>query len=815
MNTENKSPSFVHLHLNTNYSFYHGLVEAREAAKFCREAGMTACACTDHGTSGGSMRFKRAMEEQGVKPIYGCEFLVGNGKDFRRRNREDWRHYAPQPHRGMTLVCLAENWEGYRNLCHLASNVLLEDDGWGAFISMDLLLKYHRGLIALSGGLSGEVSRPCLTSNPQAVDDVVDKYLTIFGRGNFFLELQDHGFPEEQMLNRELLAAAKRNDVPLVATNDVHYLTKDEARAHGILLCMAESKDRNVLGRRKLPGGPEYYMKRAAEMELLFHWCPEALRNTVAIADRCNVVIPTKNTDSTLCHKPLFPLPADFSGTHDDYLRGLCKAGLRRRCGLDADAPSHTTDEQRILDRMERELTFIISASLSSELLVIWDLLWDGKRDAWRWYNIGRGAVCGSLVAYLLPIIDIDPLKYNLLFERFLNEERTPCLNIDIDTWTSGEDMVLQEVCNRYGHDKVARRMEIRPLRSRTIAARVAQALGYEEHDRLLELVDQSMTAKIALENNQKLQNLARNNALAKECVEATIALEGKLLGSDPEYCGLVINDINLSEVCAVNQKHGSPGFICHLDFNDVQQLGMMEIGRRTLDSFVEEALKRYGGTMPEIPDHAPEAFATLARDDNGFDIKSMPEERSNDKEQAKSLRRPLTREYGGLGRNLFPKVKPSSIKELIAFYAMYRPGPMLYLDDFLSRRSGETPVVYETPELEPILKETYGLVLYQEQFMQVVQVISGLSLGKADCTRRAMERRTQKLPRLQEEFLEAARKRGFSDECLGEIWGKLHNGAMYSFMKSHAAARALLLYRIAYLSSGMFQREDSAEKNS
>ena len=810
MNTENESPSFVHLHLNTNYSFYHGLVGAEVAAKFCQEAGMTACACTDHGTLGGSMRFKRAMADQGVKPIYGCEFLVGDWE-------EDLQcRHVPQPHRGMTLVCLAENLEGYRNLCQLASNVVRKDFGRVSSVSMDLLGKYHNGLIALSGGPSGEVSRKCLTNNPQAVDHVIAQYLEIFGRGNFFLELQDHGLPEEQIINRELLAAAKRNDVPLVATNDVHYLTKEEARAHEILLCIADRSQVNAEEHSKLPGGPEYYMKTAEEMERLFHWCPEALRNTLAIADRCNVVIPTKDKDSTLCHKPLFQLPADFNGTQDDYLRSICKAGLRRRYGIDADAPSHTTDEQRILDRMERELNFITSASLASELLVIWDLLWDVDRDDWKWYHIGRGAVCGSLVAYLLPIIDIDPLKYSLLFERFLNEERTPALNIDIAGGVSGEDIVLQEACKRYGHDKVATRVEVLPLLSRTIAARVAQALSYEDHGRLVALVaEYNRTAKNALENSQELQNLIRNNALAKECVEATIALEGKILGKSLEYTGLVISDINLPEVCAVNQKSGNSGFFCHLDFNDVQQLGMMEIGRWRMDSFVEETLKRYGGTLLELPDNAPEAFATLARDDNGFYIESMPDELSNDKEQAKSLRKQFVREYGGLGRHLFPMVKPNSIEELIAFYAIYHPGPMVYLDEFLSRRSGKVPVVYETPELEPILKETYGLVLYQEQFMQVVQAIAGLSLEQADCLRRATGlRKTQKQTMLKEEFFEAARKRGFSDENLRNIWDKLHNGAMYSYMKSHAAARALLLYRVAYLRSGMFQKEDSAKNN-
>ncbi len=793
MNTE--KTSFVHLHLNTNYSFYHGLVEARAAARFCREAGMTACACTDHGTLAGSMAFKRAMEAEGVKPIYGCEFLVGDWE-------ENWPSRAPQTHRGMTLVCLAENLEGYRNLCRLATSGGFKwEEAWRGVnsISKDNLRKYHNGLIALSGGPTGEVARKCLTNTRQTVDEAIAVYVEIFGKDNFFLEIQDHGSDDERIINQELLSASKRNGVPLVATNDVHYLTKEQAHAHEILLCMANSTEWTETNHIGLPGEPEYFLKTPAEMERLLVWCPEALQNTVAIAERCNVVIPTTETDSTLCHKPSFQLPEDFKGTPDDYLRNVCKAGLRRRYGIDADASSHTAAEQRVIARMEHELCAIAAAKWTNDLLVIWDLLWDSSKEAWRWYNIGRGAVCGSLIAYLMPLHDVDPLKYNLLFERFLNEERRPWLDFGIDEATFGNDIVYQEAQKRYGIENVARRLGVEPVQSDTIVIRVAQALGSrsKDYERIVDIIKEYWTVKSALKGSKKLQRLVKSKAWAKEIVETSIDLERKILENSGGNSGIIIGNTNLSNVCIVDTVNC--GLVSFLDYFEAQELGMLEIGRWRMDRFVEEALRNSSGMFQAIPDNVPEVFAMLAKDDDRFYCESMPDELLTG-EVAKALRRFSATEYDPVG-HFFPDVRPRNIEELTAFYAICRPGPMGFLDEYLRRRSGEIPIVYETAELETILKETYGIILYQEQFMQVIRTMTGFSLGQGDCIRRSMgTRRTKKIDLWHEKFFNAALERGFSADCVKSIWDKLLFFSMYCYPKAHATARALLLYRIAYV---------------
>ena len=798
MRTENTTSSFVHLHLNTNYSFNHGLVESNAAASLCKEQGMTACASTDHGNLGVAMRFKFAMESQGIKPIYGCEFQVGKAK-------ESLEHTAnvPNQHRGMTLVCLAETLEGYRNLCRLASEISLGDlrfEMQEQYISKELLRKYHTGLIALSGGPTGEVVRKC-RDGEQAVDEAIAEYLDIFGEGNFFLEMQDHGLPEEQAINQALLSASKRTGVPVVATNDVHYLTKKQAHAHEVLLCIGRHTEMSNSRHPVLPGGAEYYLKTPEEMTQLFHWCPEAVQNTVAIAERCNVVIPTMETDSSLNYKPLFQLPSDFTGTRDDYLRKVCKEGLKRRYSIDADATVHTKEEQRILDCLERELKVIISASLSNELLVVWDLLWDSAKDVWRWYNVGCGTLCGSLLAYLMPITDVDPLKYNLLFERCINEERTPNLFFGIAEASCGDDVFRLAAQERYGKNNVARLIKVETLEARSLIALVASAFGIKRHTQISDITDKFWKMKDALLSSRKHQRLVQQKEWAREIVETVIALEDTVLCESSTQSALAISDTNIFDVCPVDASND-----CLLDWVTGDDLGLMTIGRHRMDRFVEGALgafvenKGAEALNHPLPENDSRAFELLCMDDDRFYNDLLPEDISEAEKVAAIMRKHCANEYGELGYFL-AKVKPCNMEELIACYAMCRPGPLEFLPEYLRRRSGESPVVYETPEQEPILKETYGLILYQEQLMQIINVISGLSLGKADRIRRSMGRRkVQQTEMWHDIFFEESRKRGFSDDCITRIWNQLQYHSMYCFLKAHAVARALLLYRVAYI---------------
>ena len=801
MTTENTPPSFVHLHLNTNYSFNHGLVESREAASICKEKGMTACACTDHGSLGASMKFKFAMESRSIKPVYGCEFQVGKADE----SLEDTAN-MPNQHRGMTLVCLAETLEGYRNLCRLASEITIGDlrfEMKEQYISKELLRKHHKGLIALSGGPSGEVARKC-RDGEQAVDKAIAEYLGIFGQGNFFLEMQDHGLPEEHDINQALLDASQRTGVPVVATNDVHYLTREQARAHEVLLCIGRHTEMANASHPALPGGPEYYMKSPEEMAQLFSWCPEALQNTLAIAERCNVAIPTTDTDSTLNHKPLFQLPADFTGTRDDYLRKVCNAGLKRRYGIDADTPSHTAEEQRILDRLERELKVIISASLSNELLVVWDLLWDSANERWRQYNVGCGAICGLLVAYLMPITDVDPLKYNLLFECCLNEERKPYhLFFGIDRGT-GHDGFLEDAMNRYGRDNVATLVWLEPMEKQALLSLVASTLGYKRYKQISDIAKEHWKMKYALSCSRKLQRLVECKEWAREIVETVIALEETVLRESSTYSALAISDKNILDVCPIDASKD-----CLLERYEGDELGLLSIGCQRMDRFVEGALRDFVGKNDAealnhpLPENAPKAFELLCKDDDRFYNDFLPDDMADAEKVAAIMRKHCANEYGELG-HLLAKVQPRSMEELIAFYAM-RFWPIEFLDKYLRRRSGEEPVTYETPELESILKETYGLILYQEQFMQVVHVISGLSLEKADCIQRSLgKRKVQQTEMWRGIFFEEARKRGFSNDCLARIWDKLQYYSMYCFPKAHAVARALLLYRVACIKANL-----------
>ena len=795
MTTENTTPSFVHLHLNTNYSFNHGLVESRAAANLCQEAGMCACACTDHGTLGASMKFKFAMESHGIKPIYGCEFQVGKADESLENTVN-----VPNQHRGMTLVCLAETLEGYRNLCRLASEITMGDLRFvmkEQYISKELLRKHHKGLIALSGGPTGEVARKC-RDGEQAVDEAIAEYLDIFGKGNFFLEMQDHGLPEEQSINQALLAASQRTGVPVVATNDVHYLTREQAHAHEVLLCIGRHTEMANASHPALPGGPEYYLKTPEEMAQLFHWCPEALQNTVAIAERCNVAIPTTDTDSSLSHKPLFQLPSDFPGTRDDYLRKVCKEGLKRRYGIDADAPSHTDEQRKILARMEQELAAIERHGLSNELLVIWDLLWDSTNGRWRQYNAGCGAICGLLVAYLMPITDVDPLKYNLLLERCIDEERKPYLFFGIDRGM-GHDNVFWAAINRYGRDNVATLVWLEPMEKQALLSLVASTLGYKRYKQISDIAKEHWRMKYALSSSRKLQRLVEQKEWAREIVETVIALEETFLHESPTYSALAISDTSILDVCPIDASK-----ISLLDRFEGDELGLLTIGRQRMDRFVEGALRDFVGKNGAealnhpLPENDSRAFELLCKDDDRFYI--LPEDIAEAEKAAAIMREGCANEYGELG-HLLAKVQPRSIEELIAFYVMCRPGPMQFLDEYLQRRSGEVPVTYETPELEPILKETYGLILYQEQLMQIVNVISGLSLEKADCIRRSLgKRKVQQTEMWHDIFFEEARKRGFSNDCIARIWDKLQYHSMYCFLKAHAVARALLLYRVAYI---------------
>ena len=840
--------TFTHLHLNTNYSHFHGLLDAVDVARFCKGTGMTVCACTDHCMDG-TLAFREAMGNEGIRPIYGMTFLVDcDASPVKWESREavqghihwkggegiyDESRNAPVDHREPTLVCLAETLEGYRNLCAMAvskENKRVDGNFFRSAIcvSKDTLRKHHRGLIALSGGPSGEISKISALGT-EAVDAAIAEYVGIFGEGNFFLELQDHGTPEERSINQALVEASMRTGVPVVATNDVHYLKRNEAMAHEVLLGIGEDYELTCIGHRFLPGGPEYYLKTPAEMEELFAWCPEAIRNTELIAERCLVEIPmalnVPEVPEGDKHKPRFKMPAGFDGTPDDYLREICVKGLQRRYGIDANAKEHTADEKKILARLQKELETLKHLGVANELLVLWNLLWDAGQETWRVYNSRRGAMAGSLVAYLMPLTDVDPIRYNLLFERFVNRKRLNGLSLIIDDYKKNLFETCLEALARecHGESKVAWLHEMSTLydagrfiwwvaKIMLVPSRIVNKLRmlvekYPRYRRLVEI----------LEEDAKLRDYVDATPDAKRVLEIADVLSRVCLNVLNGNRTLLLSDVPMWEVCPV---YGRGKLDTRVDLIDAWSLGLMDVDCRRVDAFVEQTLQHV------IPEDYPDDEAVYEKlrhlEDSFFCLRGDDELNELSPEQKKSFfrsQRQHGKEFGSLPP-ILAKVGVRSIEDIAACIALACPGTRQFLSQFVHRHNGKWRIVYDFPELEPILKETCGIILYQEQIMQIAHVLAGIPLEDADIMRRRLAHVLSGIPLLEEadimrgmgiqcggrdvywrgRFVEGAVKRGFKEKAIERFWEKLIRSARFAYPKSHAIARAQLLYRVAYI---------------
>ena len=773
---------FVHLHLHTDYSLLDGCQKCGDIAAKCEEFGMTAAACTDHGNMSACMEFTDKMKKHGLKPIYGCEFYIAPG------SYKDKNPNVPH-HTGYHLVCLAETYEGYINMCRLNEEAWINGYYYKPRVDKDLLRKYHKGIIALSACLAGEVAVKCLNSNDDAaIDAVINEYVEIFGRDNYFLEIQDHGLPEDKIVNEKVIAAARRNNIPLVATNDAHYLLKEHAEAQEVFLCIgtqATMQEKHF----KFPGGPEYYLKSPEEMAELFAYVPEAISNTVLIADRCNVTIPTKDNDPTVNHYPVFDPPADFNGTREDYLRHICNEGMMERYGIDVHKESFTEDEQKKIDRMNYEIGIIEKTKFVSYFLVVWDFL-HYARVAGVPLGPGRGSGAGSIVAYLMHITDLDPLKYNLLFERFLNPERVSPPDFDIDLCERRRHLVIEYVHRRYGDGNVVQIGTFGTLKARAVVKDVARALGrsFSDGNRFAKLIeaDPKMTLKKAYEGSEELRNFIASESWAQEVWKFAQILEGMNRNMSMHAAGVIICDTRVSNVCPISKGANDEPTTQFPAVPD-ENLGLLKmdfLGLRNL-TIIQDALdliKKNTGielTSSTIPDDDPKTFDLL---NSGKTVAVFQLESPGMQK--------LCRDYG---------IK--RLEDIIALIALYRPGPLQFKDEFLGRRHGKIATIYETPEMEPILKETCGIMLYQEQVMQVAQAVAGFSLGQADILRRAMGKKKKEVMESQfKNFQEGARKRGHSDAVIQQVWDNIFKFAGYGFNKSHSAAYGLLAYRTAYL---------------
>jgi len=756
---------FVHLHVHTEYSLLDGAARIRDLVARAKDLGMQALAITDHGAMFGVVEFYKACLDAGIKPIIGCEVYVAPRTMHDRQSGIDDKLYH--------LVLLAQDQRGYENLLHLVSAGYTEGFYYKPRVDKDTLARYSSGLIALSGCTAGEVATLALSGELDKARAVAATYRDIFA-GRFYLELQDHGLEEQQKINRGLVEIARKTGIPLVVTNDVHYVNKEDAELQDILLCIQTGKTVNDPQRLKFHS-QELYLKSEAEMAARFREVPEALAATADIAEQAAVVL-----DFNTVHLPAYEVPPGY--TDASYLRELCEQGLERCYGT-------VTEEVR--QRLEYELKVITQMNYASYFLIVWDFV-RFARDQQIAVGPGRGSAAGSLVAYALGITGIDPLKYGLLFERFLNPERVSLPDIDIDFCFERRGQVIDYVFRKYGHERVAQIATFGTMAARAAVRDVGRAMGltYAEVDRVAKMIppELGMTIEKAITQNPELEDLYRTDKTVQKLLETARRLEGMPRHASVHAAGVVISKDKLTKYVPLYKT--SDGVVATQFSKDaVEALGLLKmdlLGLRTL-TVIGDAVRmireHYGVSIDitKIPLNDPATYTLLGNGDTTgvFQLESS-----------------------GM-RNLLRELKPEVFEDVIALVALYRPGPLGsgMVEDFIRRKHGQLPVEYDHPVLEPILKDTYGVILYQEQVMRIASDLAGFSLAEADLLRRAMgKKKPEIIAGLRSQFVEGAVRRGVDADTAGKIFDKMEYFAGYGFNKSHSAAYALVAYQTAYL---------------
>ncbi len=771
--------NFVHLHVHTEYSLLDGAAKVKKLAAAAKDFGMSSLAITDHGTMYGVVDFYKACKSEGIKPIIGCEVYVAPRTRFDKKVKKDDFQYH--------LVLLARNNTGYNNLMKLVSQASTEGFYYKPRVDRELLEKYSDGLIALSACLSGEVPTLLMRGEREKAAEIVFIYQKMFGKENYYLEIQNYGLPEQIQLNKELFLLSQKTGVPLVATNDVHYLAKEDAEAHDILLCIQTGKNIDEEKRMKFPG-EEFYLKSAEEMNKLFPDLPESLENTKKIAARCNVDF---NFDKTFL--PHYDLPSNYN--ENDYLKKLCLEGLQERYA------KITTE---ISERIEYELEVISKMKYASYFLIVWDFISFARRN-----NIlvgpGRGSAAGSLVAYALKITDIDPLKYGLLFERFLNPERITMPDIDIDFCYEKREKVINYVVSKYGTDHVAQIITFGTMAARAAVRDVGRALNfsYAETDKLAKMIpfQPGMTIKNALEQSPELKEIYENDERFTKLINISLKLEGLPRHASTHAAGIVISKNPLVNHVPL-QKTGD-NIVTQFPMGTLEDLGLLKmdfLGLKTL-TIMEETVNmvnrsnQRGTHLPLKGDVSPYLSEDISLEDISL----------TDENTFKLLSRGETTgvfqlESSGM-RAVLKELKPSTFEDIIAVVALYRPGPMEQIPTFIKSKHGKTSIKYLHPHLEPILKETYGVMVYQEQIIQIASKLAGFSLGQADLLRRAIgKKKAEILNEQRKMFVDGCAKKNYSRRLANELYELILKFASYGFNKSHAAAYALIAYQTAYL---------------
>ncbi len=764
-----KKDNFVHLHVHSEYSLLDGASRIPQLVERACQFDMPAVALTDHGVMYGIIDFYTTAKKSGIKPIIGCEVYLAprSRRDKQKdRNKREGTSYH--------LTLLAENNRGYQNLMRLVSLGFLEGFYYKPRVDKELLREYREGIIALSGCISGEIPRHIVLGQVEESKKILEEYIDIFGRDNFFLELQDSGISEQKGINEVLMELSSEYKIPMVATNDIHYLDKKDSKAHDVLLCIQTGSTINEPGRMRFPT-EEYYFKSYEQMRELFGKFPGAVENTLEIADRCNV-----NIKFNMNLIPSFKVPE--GNTSDGYLKKLCYENIQKRYGGVTDV---------IDKRVKKELEVINKMGFSEYFLIVWDLVNFAKSNDIR-VGPGRGSAAGSIVSYLLGITDIEPLKYDLLFERFLNEERRSMPDIDIDFCYEKRDEVIKYVTRKYGEKRVAQLITFGTMAARQAirdAGRVLE-VPYAEVDRIAKMVpmELNVTIKNSLEMAPELREIYDNNEKIREVIDTAISLEGISRQDSIHAAGVVISSEDLYNYTPI-QKENEGDIVTQYKMEDIQKIGLLKmdfLGLKTL-SLIDKTLflikktKNINVNIDNISLDDKKTFNMLGEGEclGVFQLESS-----------------------GM-RELVINLKPSRFEDLIALLALYRPGPLQsgMVSDFVESKNGRKKINYPHPSLEKILKSTYGIILYQEQVMRIASELAGFSMSEADVLRGAISKKKRNLLSKQKsKFMEGAKKRGVDERVSEKIFKLVNHFAEYGFNKSHSAAYAMISYQTAYL---------------
>lgn len=765
--------SFVHLHTHTEYSLLDGSNKIKEYVQQVKKLGMDAAAITDHGVMYGVIDFYRAARAEGIKPILGCEVYVAPNSRFDKEvtgGEERYHH----------LVLLAENNTGYHNLMKIVSKGFTEGYYYRPRVDMEVLNEYHEGIIALSACLAGEVPRYIEKGLYEEAKKAALKYQTCFGVNNYFLELQDHGIPEQKTVNQALLRMSQELNIPLVATNDIHYTYADDVESHDILLCIQTGKKLQDEDRMRYEGG-QYYVKSPEEMRSLFSYATEAVENTGKIAERCNVEI-----EFGVTKLPRYDVPEGYDAW--SYLNKLCFEGLERRY------PGYSDELKK---RLEYELDTIHSMGFVDYFLITWDFIHYAKSHGIA-VGPGRGSAAGSIVSYCLEITNIDPIKYNLLFERFLNPERVSMPDIDIDFCFERRQEVIDYVVEKYGKDKVVQIVTFGTLAAKGVIRDVGRVmdLPYSYMDSLAKMIPNELNITIdrALELNNDFKKLYEEDEQVHNLIDMCRRLEGLPRHTSMHAAGVVICQKEADEFVPLSR--GSDGSITtQFTMTTLEELGLLKmdfLGLRTL-TVIQNAVnlaEKSSGQKIDI-DH-------IDYDDKAV-LDSIGTGRTDGVFQLESA---------GM-KNFMKELKPQNLEDIIAGISLYRPGPMDFIPQYIKGKNSSDAIHYDCPELEPILAPTYGCIVYQEQVMQIVRELGGYTLGRSDLVRRAMSKKKQAVMEKErnnfiygneEEDVPGCKARGIDEKVAGKIYEDMMDFAKYAFNKSHAAAYAVVSYQTAYL---------------